>query len=191
MAEYNKARASTNYSFHVVLYLPKSMTTLVTLYLIYIRPFAKMFVPQCSVASAGGNQRGRDKEGSSQRIKASRSTTSQKRDPPESSMRRTRTWPWIVVISFVPTNLSINAGRAWNCPKFCRRNPSNDWESRLICRHGGISSSASQRHIWRRLLPFSPKTIKVVKKCSNGIYFITFSHGRPDIKEESMCRRMV
>jgi hypothetical protein len=41
-SEYNKARASTNYSFHVVRYLPKPVAILVVLYLIYIRPFAKM-----------------------------------------------------------------------------------------------------------------------------------------------------
>ena len=122
-----------------------------------------------------------------------------KRDPsdsamsPESSMRRRRRRmeAWIVVISFVRMSLSINVGPAWNYPKSCRRNPSNDWGSRLIYGRGGISSSASRRHIWRRLPPFSAKIIKVVKNSSNGICFITFSHGRPDIKEESMCRHMV
>ena len=40
--EYHKARASTNYSFHVIRYLPEPVAVLMTLYLIYIRPFAKM-----------------------------------------------------------------------------------------------------------------------------------------------------
>jgi hypothetical protein len=41
-SEYHKARASTNYSFYVVRYLPEWVTRLIALYLIYIRPFAKM-----------------------------------------------------------------------------------------------------------------------------------------------------
>ena len=40
--EYHKARTSTNYSFCVVRYLPESVATLVALYIIYVRPFAKM-----------------------------------------------------------------------------------------------------------------------------------------------------
>ena len=40
--EYHKARASTNYSFYVIRYLPESVATLVMLYVVYIRPFAKM-----------------------------------------------------------------------------------------------------------------------------------------------------
>ena len=40
--EYHKARASTNYSFYVVRFLPDSVATLIALYLVYIRPFAKM-----------------------------------------------------------------------------------------------------------------------------------------------------
>jgi hypothetical protein len=41
-SEYNKARASTNYSFYVIRYLPKQVATLIALHLIYIRPFARM-----------------------------------------------------------------------------------------------------------------------------------------------------
>src|SRR5436190_23776082 len=41
MTEYNKSKASTNYSFHVVRYLPDSLNILIILYLVYIRPFAK------------------------------------------------------------------------------------------------------------------------------------------------------
>jgi len=40
--EYHKARASTNYSFHVVRYLPDSLMELTLLYIAYIRPFARM-----------------------------------------------------------------------------------------------------------------------------------------------------
>ena len=42
IAEYHKAKASTNYSFHVIRYLPESVAILVFLHLVYIRPFAKM-----------------------------------------------------------------------------------------------------------------------------------------------------
>ena len=40
--EYHKARASTNYSFYIVRYLPDRLTELVLLYIAYIRPFARM-----------------------------------------------------------------------------------------------------------------------------------------------------
>ncbi len=40
--EYHKARASTNYSFYIVRFLPESVATLIALYVIYIHPFAKM-----------------------------------------------------------------------------------------------------------------------------------------------------
>ena len=42
IAEYNKARASTNYSFYVIRYLPEKISMLMFVYLVYIRPFAKM-----------------------------------------------------------------------------------------------------------------------------------------------------
>jgi hypothetical protein len=41
MIEYNKSRACTNYSFHVVRYFPEPVNFLIILYLVYIRPFAK------------------------------------------------------------------------------------------------------------------------------------------------------
>jgi|SRR5579859_114365 len=40
--EYHKARASMNYLFHVIRYLPDRLTELTLLYIVYIRPFAMM-----------------------------------------------------------------------------------------------------------------------------------------------------
>src|SRR5579859_6079246 len=40
--EYHKVRASTNYSFYVVQYLPDRLMELTLLYITYIRPFARM-----------------------------------------------------------------------------------------------------------------------------------------------------
>ena len=41
-SEYNKSRASTNYSFHVARFLPEPVAILMILYLTYVRPFVKM-----------------------------------------------------------------------------------------------------------------------------------------------------
>ena len=46
--EYHKARASTNFSYFVVRYLPDAVTTMILLYIVYIRPFANMIYNQIS-----------------------------------------------------------------------------------------------------------------------------------------------
>jgi len=107
------------------------------------------------------------------------------------SMRTMKMKCWIVDISSAPMNLLISVGRAWNCPKSCKRNPSNDCESRLICGHGGISSSASPRHIWKRSLLSSPKMRRLARNYWRRIYITTFSHGKPGIRKGSMCQCMV
>ena len=40
--KYHEVRASTNYSFCIIRYLPESVATFIALYIVYIHPFAKM-----------------------------------------------------------------------------------------------------------------------------------------------------
>lgn len=54
VTEYHKARASTNHSFCVARYLPERVAKVVSLYLVYIRPFALMMI------SAPGKTKPRD-----------------------------------------------------------------------------------------------------------------------------------
>jgi len=63
MLQYHKARASTNYSFHVARYLPKSVTSLIVTYLAYIRPFAKLVFRNCFQQQYDPCTRPKDREG--------------------------------------------------------------------------------------------------------------------------------
>lgn len=46
VTEYNKARASNNYAFYIVRYLPPRLAELVYMYLVYIRPFVNFLAAQ-------------------------------------------------------------------------------------------------------------------------------------------------
>jgi hypothetical protein len=124
IVEYNKARERTNYSFYVVRYLPEQVSMLMFIYLVYIRPFAKMlyrntllFEPKRNAVSDNKSPHSVSKKAG--RRRAEKKTPSESAELPKSSKTWTRTW--IVDTSFVPMSRSTNVGRGWSCPRFCKR----------------------------------------------------------------------
>lgn len=132
IAEYNKARASTNYFSYVIRYLLEKVAMLTFIYFVYICPFAKILYRNAllPVKSRWTISRSRGSLVVYQRKpvnddprKNHRSESAESSKSSKTSMMRC----WTVDISFVLMNRSINIEWGWNYMKFCKRNPLNEW----------------------------------------------------------------
>jgi hypothetical protein len=185
--QYHKARASTGYSFYVDRFLPKSVATLIVLYLIYIRPFAAMLFNNIlsiqkknTVIAVKKTRRSVQKQAGQRRIKKRRATTIRKND-------ETLDIGYIFCSDETPN-------KCWTgveLSEILQKESLNRLGVRInLWAWWHIIIGITKTHL-EQIAPFFPVMTRLAERYLSRIYTGAFSPGRPDIKKGSVCQYMV